>query len=108
MRRRRTRRLPRERERGAPDDLALASLGLGPDLAVDEPRAVLVAHGGDGALAGDDVAWPGELGEAGAELAHVADAGGVHQELAEVAHGEHAVREHAGVAGVLRELVVDV
>ena len=29
---------------------------------------------GDGALAGDDVARPGELGEAGAELAHVADA----------------------------------
>jgi hypothetical protein len=30
------------------------------------------------------------------------------QELAEVAHRQHAVREDARVAGVLRELVVDV
>jgi len=55
-------------QRRSADDLALAGLRLGPDVAVDEAHAVVVAHGRDRALAGDDVARPGQLGEAGAEL----------------------------------------
>src|SRR5262249_49805220 len=39
-----------QRERGAAHDLALAGLRLGPDVAVDDAPAVLVAHGGDDAL----------------------------------------------------------
>src|SRR5262245_25543025 len=101
--------LSREGERRASDDLALAGLRLRPAVAVDEPRAVLVAHRGDDALARDDVAGPRELREARAELPHVRDAaGGLVDELAEIAHRQHAVREHARVAGVLRELLVDV
>src|SRR5579862_1838485 len=98
----------REREHGAAHELALALLVLGPDVAVDQALAVRVVDGGHAATARDRLARPGDLREAGAELAHRPHAAGGDQELPEPAHREHAVREDAGVAGVARELVVRV
>src|SRR5262249_10401992 len=97
-------------ERRHAHDLRLARLVLGPDVAVDEACAVGLPHRRHRALAGDHVARPGELREAGAELAHrrrVA-AGGLHHELAEVPHRQHAVREDPGMAGVACELLIEV
>src|SRR3989442_2717276 len=93
-------------ERGGAHDLSLALLVLGPQLAVDAARAVLVPHGGHAAAAGDHVARPGELREAGPHLPHRRRAAGLHEELGEIPHRQHAVREDPGIAGVTREVVV--
>src|SRR5262245_34930286 len=63
-----------EAEHGVAHELALALLVLGPDVAVDEALAIRVADGGHDAAAGDRLARPGDLREAGAELADRADA----------------------------------
>src|SRR4029077_5559769 len=59
----------REGEDGVADQLPLALLVLGPDVTACEPLGAGVADGRHPAAAGDRLARPGELREAGAKLA---------------------------------------
>src|SRR5262245_55517818 len=76
-------------------DAALAGLGFGVDVAVDELPAVLLVLAGHHALAGDRLSRPGDLREAHLEALHPPDAGILDQHLAEEPHGQHPLREDA-------------
>src|SRR5882757_1712449 len=78
-----------------------------PDLEVDQPLAVLLALAGDLATHGDDVAHPGDRGEARAELAHLVAWRVAGDQPAEEGHRQHAVGEDVLEAKLLGEVQVD-
>src|SRR5207249_4161181 len=97
-----------EGEERSADELPLALLVLGPDIAIDQTRRPLVPHRGHPTPAGDHVARPGELRKARPEPADRSHATRLYEELPQVTHGQHAVREDPGVPRVPRELLVGV